>query len=132
MTTEEMAQGLGIKLCTGMLPTGRKCHFNHLVGSVHEGTLHFYSRVMGKADTLAFLRAASSLLDPSLRDDPPWLRVYRQNMAFRAMSKKLGIRPPDPATDKKFVLASVVDMSNEVPMRRQAFDWARRHGGRRT
>jgi len=106
MTYTEMAEALGITL-----------------------PAHFPDRPVTKADTFAFLKVAAVELDPSINDElVPWRRTYRLCRLARESGEKLGIRLPASywRIDRASVLAGVAGLPNSVPMRRQAFDWARR------
>lgn len=106
MTYTEMAESLGIRLPP-----------------------HFTERPVAKADTLAFLKVAAVELDPTINDEPvAWRRTYRLCRLARESGEKLAIRLPASywSADKASVLAGVAGLPNNVPMRKQAFDWARR------
>jgi hypothetical protein len=106
MTYDEMAESLGIRL-----------------------PAHFTTRPITRTDTLAFLKVAAVELDPSIDDEiVPWRRTYRICRLARESGEKLGIRLPASywSVDRAFVLAGVAGLPNEVPLRKQAFDWARR------
>lgn len=125
-----MARELGLAYCRGILPTGHYCPRSHrLNGEAAGGTIHFADRQVTKTNTLAFLKLAAMIVDPALADEPvPWRRVYLLNRLVRELGARLRLRIPTRLTkaDKAFVLASIAGLSNEVPMRKQAFDWARR------
>ena len=129
---EGMARDLDIPYCRGILPTGHYCQqTHHLNGSINpsDGTIHFSERPVTRANTLAFLRLVARAIDHSLDADPEvWRRAYLLNIRVRALAKTLHIKDPGhPARlDRVFVLSAVAGMSNEVPMRKQAHDWARR------
>jgi len=106
MTYPEMAEALGIKL-----------------------PLHFPDRPVTKADTLTFLKVAAVELEPSINDEPvAWRRTYRLCRLARESGEKLDIRLPRSywSADRASVLAGVAGLPNSVPLRKQAFDWARR------
>jgi hypothetical protein len=135
-TYEEMARELDIRWCPGTV-IGYPCPMEHrLNGSVtHDrgpdapGTVHWREASSNPADQLAFLKLAAMALDPTLADEAtPWRRVYRLCMLARATGARLHIKVPARlwAGDKAFVLAGVAGLPNDVPQRKQAFDWARR------
>lgn len=129
MTYGEMAAALGVTLCRGRLATGHYCGQEHKgPGSVTDNTVHFRRERVSSVSTYAFLRLVARAKDPSIDQDVPWRRVYRLNMAARQHARIAGVRIPVRTTmaDRAFVLASVATVSNDVPMRRQAYDWARR------
>ena len=79
--------------------------------------------------TKVFLKLCARALDPDLDDvEPFWLYVYRLNLATRDIGKRLHLRVPRQyqKLDRFAVLAGVAGVSNDVPYRKQAFDWARR------
>ena len=129
MTYGEMAAALGVTRCRGRTSTGHYCtHVHDRQGSITDDTVHFSERRVKRPDTLALLKLVARIQDPSLDHDVPWRRVYRMNLKVRSYASFLGI--PDPAYpshgDRAFVLASVASIPNSEPMRKQAFDWARR------
>ncbi len=130
MTYPQMAQALGLAYCGGILPTGHYCHAGEhaLNGSVADDTIHFTDRQVTKSNTLAFLKLAALAMDPEINDDVPWRRVYRIDKGVLNLCRFLGIGLPAHLWrgDKRFVLSSIGGLTNEVPMRKQAFDWARR------
>lgn len=130
MSYERMAQQLGIEWCGGIRPTGHTCYEEHrLNGSVKGRTVHFADRPVTALSTIVFLKLAAQVIDPTLADETaPWRRVYRAHLIVRACSRRLHVRLPARyfGADRAFVLAGVAGLPNSVPMRRQAFDWARR------
>lgn len=133
LTYPQMAQRLGVGYCRGMLPTGHYCRAgdHRLNGFVRDGTVHLAEpdRV-DRRDALVFLRLAAQALDPTMNDDVPWRRTYRLYRGVRDAAARFHmVYPPRHWTaDKAFVLAGVAGLSNSVPMRKQAYDWARRTG----
>jgi hypothetical protein len=106
MTYTEMAEALGITL-----------------------PAHFPERPVTKADTLTFLKVAAIELDPTINDEPvAWRRTYRLCRLARESGERIDIRLPARlwSADRAFVLAGVAGLPNSVPLRKQAFDWARR------
>jgi len=133
LTYPEMAERLGVKYCRGMLPTGHYCHAgeHRLNGFVTTSTVHLTEpSSIDRRDALVFLRLAAQVLEPSINDDIPWRRVYRLYRAIQAAASLFHMRYPPRywSADKAFVLAGVAGLSNEVPMRKQAYNWARRTG----
>lgn len=132
MSYGTMAQALGLRLCHGILPTGHYCGLNHHLNgqvSYDPPTVHFSDRPVTKADTQAFLRLVAQALDPSINDETvPWRRVYRICRLARETGESIGVRLPARSwsADRAFVLAGVAGLPNSVPLRKQAFDWARR------
>jgi hypothetical protein len=126
---EGMAAALGVPFCGGILRTGRYCHLEHRhQGAVADGTVHLSARPITRADTTNFLKLAARALDPSLDEDEYlWRRVYRRARAANALGRTLHFTPGRAwRNEKAFVLASVAGLSNDIPLRKQAFDWARR------
>lgn len=129
----EMAQALGIRWCRGISPTGRYCHEQHgqSVGAITEGCVHLRDRNPGPSlqTTVVFLTLAARVLDPSIdAETVPWRRAYRLAVARREAARKVGVRLPRRIFDfeRAFVLAGTAGLSNDVPLRKQAYDWARR------
>jgi hypothetical protein len=82
-------------------------------------------------DIKRFLLLCARAKDPTLwasYDEPVWLKVYRGNVAARYIGWQIHIRVPARyhRFDKMIVLSGVTLLSNDVPLRKQAFDWARR------
>lgn len=133
LTYRGMAEHLGVEYCGGLRPTGHYCHAgNHkLNGFVTPGTVHLAEpALVDRRDAFLFLRLAAQALDPSINDDIPWRRTFRLYRAIRDAAARFHIRfqPRYWSFDKAFVLAGVAGLTNEVPMRRQAYNWARRTG----
>jgi hypothetical protein len=125
---DEMAEALGVTRCRGRTPSGHRCHEQHdKEGSITDDIIHFSERPYQRPDTLAFLKLVARSQEPSIDADEPWRRVYRLNLKVRFLARFLHIRnPAGPArADRAFVLAGVAPLSNDVPLRKQAFDWAR-------
>ena len=133
LTYPRMAERLGIKHCWGMLPTGHYCHAgdHRLNGFVTTNTVHLAEpSSVDRRDAFVFLRLAAQVLDPTVNDDILWRRQYRLYRGVQAAASLFHMRYPPRywSADKAFVLAGVAGLSNEVPMRKQAYDWARRTG----
>ena len=133
LTYPGMAERLGIGYCRGMLPSGHYCRAgdHHLNGFVTDGTVHLAEpSTVDRRDALVFLRLAAQVLDPTINDDIPWRRTYRlyRGVQDAALRFHMSYPPRHWAADKAFVLAGVAGLSNEVPMRKQAYDWSRRTG----
>ena len=132
MTYREMAEVLNVTLCRGRKPTGHYCGEQHdKEGSVTpDGVVHFgrSGQALYRNHTLAFLRLVARSQEPDIDTDVPWRRVYRMNMKVRLLASFLHIKnPAHPAHgDRAFVLASVAGIPNSEPLRKEAFDWARR------
>ena len=122
-TYEQMARDLGLDLC-------ENCRlFDHAVGETEPGRIHYFDLRWSWPGTKQFLRLAAIALDPSLREEEPfWLYLYRLNIAARKVGLRVHLKVPRHffELDRAFVLAGVAGLTNEVPMRKQAFDWARR------
>jgi len=140
---------LGLTPCHGIMPTGHYCGLGlyehergewtftgsgltiiHIKdGPIDVGYAHW-------ADMKQFLllcaRAIDYTLGPSYDgpsyDEPVWRKVYRGNVAARIVGRRLHIRVPATyyAFDKLLVLSGTAGLSNDVLLRKQAFDWARR------
>ena len=123
---------LGLTPCHGIGPTGHYCHRNHNIGEVENGIVHMIDAPLGRwTDIKRFLLLCARAKDSTLwasYDEPVWLKVYRGHIAARAVGKRLRIRVPVEyyVFDKLLVLSGTTSLSNDVPLRKQAFDWARR------
>ena len=123
-TYEQMARDLGLDLCRSL-----DCPRDHFMGDAEPGRIHFTDIRFSWPGAKRFLRLAAIALDPSLREEEPfWLYLYRLNIAARKVGLRVHLKVPRRffELDRAFVLAGVAGLTNEVPMRRQAFDWARR------
>lgn len=122
-TYEEMARDLGLDYCS-------RCRlFDHQAGEAQPGIVHFDDVRFSWPGAKQFLRLCALALDPTLREvEPFWLYLYRLNMAAREAGERVRLRVPRRymKLDRMTVLAGVAGLSNEVPMRKQAYDWARR------
>jgi len=129
----DMAATLGITWCPGMEPNGSYCPKAHgsSVGDISPGTVHLRDRQPGPSlqTTVTFLTLAARVLDPSLdMEYAMWRRTYRLVLAQRDLARRVHVRLPRRVFDfeRAYVLAGTVGISNDVPLRKQAFDWARR------
>ena len=122
---------LGLTPCHGIGPTGHYCNLNHNFGAVEPGMVHIIDGPLGRwTDKKKFLllcARAMGRVHPGW-NEPDWQSVYSANMAAREIGLRLHIRVPARyhRLDKAMVLAGVAGISNDVPLRKQAFDWARR------
>ena len=124
-----MAAELGIEYCGGINKRGSYCHAgDHRTGFVVDEVIHFADRPVTKASTYTFLKLVARPRVPDADVMEPWRRVYAIDYWARLAGETLRIRLPAKywAADKAFVLAGVAGLSNKVPTRKQAFDWARR------
>ena len=128
-TFQQIATELGVPYCGG-INKGFRCHEQHdLNGSLANGTIHLTDRNGYRDSTTAsLLSMAARIRDPSLDDDLPWRRVYRVSIAARVLAAEIHVRLPRGIWDfnRAFVKAGVAGLSNDVPLRKQAFNWARR------
>ncbi|MEY2668628.1 MAG: hypothetical protein RJA59_1266 [Pseudomonadota bacterium] len=122
-TYEQMARDLGLDYCD-------RCRiFDHQSGEAQVGIVHLNDARFSWPGAKRFLRLCAIALDPTLREEEPfWLYLYRLNIAARDVGVRVHLKVPRRyfRLDRMFVLAGVAGLSNEVPMRKQAFDWARR------
>jgi hypothetical protein len=121
--------------CRGMRRDGTYCHemVDHRVGDVTpDGVIHWTDRPMRWPGLVRFLKMVAISRDPTLAKEVPWRRVYRLNMALKGIEKEAHTRIPARhlRADRVFVRASVAPLSNDVPMRKEAFDWSRREAGK--
>jgi hypothetical protein len=121
----EMAEAMGIRHCRGIDPSGHYCHEEHRDGgTATDGVVH----LVETATRRRFLYLAAVASEPDLATEPAWRRVYRIAMFQRHWASEFGVRIPVAIRrrDKAFVLASLVDVPASEPLRKEAFDWARR------
>ena len=129
--TGSLIRALGLTPCHGIGPTGHYCHLDHHAGEVSPGMVHIVDRPLTRwPDIQRFLMLcarAMGRVQPGW-DEPVWQSVYSANMASREIGARLHIRVPAHyhRLDKAMVLAGVAGISNDAPLRKQAFDWARR------
>jgi hypothetical protein len=125
----DLARAVGVRWCDGHNPvTGLRCHKDHRLGTVTEGTVHLTDRRTSLNATVIFLRLAARVLDPSIDAEVGWRRSYLLAKAVSDLSRKAHVRLPRRVFDfeRAFTLAGVAGLTNDVPLRKQAFDWARR------
>jgi hypothetical protein len=133
LTFPQMAERLGVGYCRGILPTGHYCRAGEhgLNGFTLDGVVHLAEPPrVDRWDAFVFLRLAAQALDPTINADIPWRRVYRLYRGVQAAAGQFHMSYPPRywRADKAFVLAGVAGLSNDVPLRKQAFNWARRTG----
>lgn len=129
----EMIRELGLVPCHGILPSGHYCSFNpsdHYMGRTAAGIVHFTDdEATDMVRVQGFLKLCATAFDPTLIDtgQPLWRRIYRHNVAARDIGRRLHRRIPKRHTkfDRSIVKAGVAGVPNSVPLRRQAYDWAR-------
>ena len=126
----EIAETLGIEWCPGVV-NGSFCPKAHgsTIGDISPGTVHFGDRRPTLQTTVTFLTLAARVLDPSIdMEYAMWRRAYRLAIARRELARRCHIRLPRKVFDfeRAYVLAGTAGMSNDVPLRKQAYDWARR------
>lgn len=128
-----LTRELGLTPCHGTLPTSHYCGLTrdeHVRGRVTGRIVHFPNDAPNWARTKVFLSLCAAALDPTLNDpsEPHWRKVYRLNIASREVGRRLHIRVPRRFLrfDGLVVLAGVTGLPDDIPLRKQAFDWARR------
>jgi hypothetical protein len=130
-----MAQALDVEHCRGITPSGHYCPIpsgDHMQGVVtKDGVVHWLERRVEFSGIVRFLRLVAQSRHPDINDEIPWRRVYRLCKTATEMSPTIHTRIPARyfRKDRAFVKASVASLTNDVPMRKEAFDWARREGG---
>lgn len=127
--TSQLAKEAGLDYCWGMLKTGGRCPREHrLNGEVTlDGVIHLADKPANRTNTHAFLRLAAISIDPTVQDETaPWRRVYRLDVLMRGIARHLKVPYKSSSMDRAFVLAGVAGLSDDVWLRKQAFDWARR------
>jgi len=121
-----------LTLSLGLMPC-EECDLGagaHAIGRVTGTTIHFPNMTVSRASNKRYLKLAAMALDPTLTDprEPLWRHIYRTSIAMRGVARALHILIPrsDMALSRAVVLAGVAGQTNEVPLRKQAYDWARR------
>jgi hypothetical protein len=123
---------LGLTPCHGIGPTGHYCNLDHNAGASDPGMVHIVDGPLGRwTDIKRFLLLCARAKDSTLwasYDEPVWLKVYRGHVAARAVGKRLHIRVPTAyyVFDKLLVLSGTTGLSDDIPLRKQAFNWSRR------
>ena len=130
-----LAEMLHVEHCRGMRRDGTYCHaqVSHASGEVtDDGVIHWADRRMEWPGLVRFLKLVAISRDPTLAKEVPWRRVYRLNMALKEVEQEAHTRIPARylRADRAFVKASVASLSNDVPLRKEAFDWSRREAGK--
>lgn len=129
-----LAERLDIEYCRG-IRDGFYCHENvdHHIGTVGpDGVIHWADRRMRWPGLVRFMKLVVISRDPTLATEVPWRRVYRIAMGLKEVERQANARIPARflRADRLFVRASVASLGNDVPLRRKAFEWSRREGGR--
>jgi hypothetical protein len=119
----ELVRSLDLGYCDGA-----HCPADHEVGDAYGGVVHFADRRASWPGIHRVLKLAAQAKDPSVLGEAPWKRVYLLNVRARELGHQVGIRVPARFTrfDRAFVRAGVAGLTNDVPLRKSAFDWARR------
>ena len=125
-----LAGELGLECCSGVRRTGFYCRgFDHRAGSAEAGCIHLVDIRVTKPGLARFLKLAAIAQDPDLNEEVPWRRVYLLYVRSRQLAGRLRVRMPPKevyAHDRAFVRAGTAGMPNNVALRREAFNWARR------
>lgn len=129
-----LAEMLGVEYCRGIRRDGTYCsaYANHALGSVtNDGVVHWADRIMRWNGLVHFLKLVVIARDPDIMQAEPWRRVYLTNMALKKVAKEAHTRIPGRylRADKAFVRASVANVGNDVPLRREAYEWSRKESG---
>ena len=129
-----IAEMVGAEYCRG-IRDGFYCteQADHQVGAVSpDGIIHWADRRMSWPGLVHFLKLVAISRDPSIASDVPWRRVYRINMGLKQAARDAHTHIPARfiRPDRLFVRASVASLGNDVPMRREAYEWSRREAGR--
>lgn len=141
-TYDSLIRELGFTPCHGIMPTGHYCALTPEQHAQGEWTftgsgltiIHILDEPVLPATrrgTRRLLLLCARALDYTLNADHPeplWRKVYRSNMAARALGKRLHIVIPARLhlNDRLIVWAGTAGLGNDVPLRKQASDWARR------
>jgi hypothetical protein len=129
-----LADRLGVEHCRGMRRDGTYCYqsADHRVGDVTpDGVIHWADRRMEWPGLVRFLKLVAISRNPKTVTFKPWQRVYLLNMHLKGVQQEASTRIPTKylRADRAFVRASVASLSNDVPLRKKAFDWSRREAG---
>lgn len=130
-----LADLLEVEHCRGMSRSGFYCSedADHQVGAVSpDGVIHWADRRMHWEGLVRFLKLVAISRDPTLAKEVPWRRVYRINMALKGIAREAHTHIPARylRVDRLYVRASVASLGNDVPLRREAYNWSRREAGR--
>lgn len=138
LTYGALIRELGLTPCHGILPTGHYCDFasaEHGAGRIEGRIIHFDDDPVPNGPVgdwrqmKEFLILCARALDPSLDvEDERWRKLYRTTMFARTVGNRVHVRVPRHffTMDRLTVLAGVAGLTSEEPLRKQAFDWARR------
>lgn len=123
----ELVTSLGLEYCRGIL-RGSYCHRDHRVGSAEPGVVHYDDHRVTWPGLVRVLKLCVMAGDQTLQQEPPWRRVYLINQQVNGLAARSHLRIPARYRefDRAFVRAGVANISNDTPLRREAFDWARR------
>jgi hypothetical protein len=122
---DEMAKTLRVLWCGGYFDGTR----HGPLGVISNGIIHIDDRPPSLGATVMFLTLAARLIDPTLDEETVlWRRAHRLALAKRDLARKVHVRLPRSVFDfeRAYVLAGVAGLTNEVPGRKRAYDWARR------
>ena len=126
-----LADRLEVEHCRGLRRDGTYCQefADHRAGDVTpDGVVHWADRRMEWPGLVRFLKLVVISRNPKTVTFKPWVRVYLLNMHLKEVSKDAKVHIPFQylEADRAFVRASVTTLSNDVPMRREAFKWSTR------
>jgi hypothetical protein len=125
---DEVALGLSVARCRGLMPTGTRCYEDHRKGSIDGGIIHWEDRRMTKAGIRSFIILALTINDPVLSrgDLPVWLRLWWQNKMTYIAARDLRVRLPASLADldKARCKAELATVPTDVAGREDAMKWA--------
>ena len=127
-TYGQLVRELDLDYCRGIDRNGFYCDLDHVTGSYTPGTVHLADTPTTWPGIHRALKLAALAVTPAIDEQTPWRRVYLLNIAARIMGKSAHVRVPARHLrfDRRFVLAGVAGIPNSEPMRRDAFNWARK------
>lgn len=134
MTFPDVAAQLGVTIC-GPNDLCRQSQIDHDRGeySLTLGMVHWRERRMTKAGLYRFLRLVALAKHPDMTRTitgvrPTWQRTYLIHRQVNVYARMLHVRIPFDLTReaRARVKSSVLDVPRRTPLRREAFQWARR------
>lgn len=125
----DVVRTLGLQYCGGVNSRGFMCQdFDHRIGEAEPGVVHFLDGRWSWPRMYKLLKLTALARHPDINREPSWRRVWRMSTTAASMGQEARMRVPSKysAFDRKFVLASVVNVPTGAPDREKAFNWARK------
>lgn len=132
-TYASIAESLGVQLCQGdgaVYPDEQQWTGpDHERGAWNGGVVHWRERRVTPAGLYRFLKLAAFALDePHIRDVLDWRRTYLVHQAINRLAHKARVRVPAELStlERRRVKAMLIHVPRSTPLRKEAFQWARR------